>query len=191
MKHMVPLHKVLVVLNDAEVEFVLAGAHAIGGWTRKPRATVDVDVVIASKCHRKAVRTLREAFPDLRVRDLEVVTRMIDPATNEAVIDLMKPKDKLLRTVFENSLRLKIEGQPARIPDLEMAAALKFAAMVGIYREHPDKMQDAADFSRIVAANPGLKVERLARLAGLVYAGGGKEVRQLVEAVRQGKPLVF
>lgn len=190
-KHMVPLKQVLSVLNLAEVDFVLAGAHAISGWTKKPRATVDVDVVIAPKSHRKAVSAVRKAFPELEVRDFEVVTRLIDPATGESVIDLMKPKDRLLRTVFENSIRLRLEGQPARIPDLEMAAALKFSAMVGIYREHPDKMQDAADFSRIIAANPKLSVERLARLSELVYAGGGAESRRLVEAVRQGKPLVF
>jgi hypothetical protein len=188
---MVPLRQVLSVLNVAGVDFVLAGAHAIGGWTKKPRATVDVDVVIASKSHRKAIRAVRVAFPDLEVRDFEVVTRLIDPGTGDAVIDLMKPKDKLLRTIFENSIRIKIEGQAARIPDLEMAAALKFAAMVGIYREHPDKMQDAADFARIVVANPKIDIQRLAGLAELVYSGGGAESTRLVGAVRQGKPLVF
>lgn len=190
-KHMVPLREVLSVLNEAGVEFVLAGAHSISGWTKKPRATVDVDVVIAPKGHRAAVRAVRRAFPDLVVRDLEVVTRLLDPATNESVIDLMKPKDRLLKTVFDNSIRVKIEGEAARIPDLEMAAALKFAAMVGIYREHPDKMQDAADFSRIVAGNSRLRVERLATLAELVYAGGGDEARRLVQAVREKRPLTF
>ncbi len=190
-KHSVPLQKVLSVLNESVVEFVLTGVHSISGWTMKPRATVDVDVVIASKSHRAAVRAVRRAFPDLVVRDLEVVTRLLDPATNESVIDLMKPKDRLLKTVFDNSIRVKIEGESARIPDLEMAAALKFAAMVGIYREHPDKMQDAADFARIVAANPRLKVERLSKLAELVYAGGGAGVKKLLEAVMEGKPLMF
>ena len=188
---MVPLQQVLKTLNQAGVEFVLAGAHAIGGWTKKPRATVDVDVVIAPRSHKKALRALCGAFPDLSVRDLDVVTRLIDPATAEAVIDLMKPKDKLLRTVFENSIRVKIEGQPARIPDLEMAAAMKFAAMVGLYRQLPDKQQDAADFARIVAANPKLDVARLARLAELVFSGGGAETSRLVESVRLGKTLVF
>ncbi|KAF0245988.1 MAG: hypothetical protein FD180_1131 [Planctomycetota bacterium] len=156
-------------------ESFLAGAHGI-----------------AARAHRRAVRAIRQAFPELVVKDLEVVTLFLDPAAGDAVvIDLKKPKDRLLKTVFENSLPVKIEGQSARIPDLEMAAALKFAAMVGVYRAMPDKMQDAADFARIVAAHPRLRVERLMRLAGLVYAGGGSEVRRLVESVRQGKPLVF
>lgn len=190
-KHIVPLQAVLAVLNAAKVEFVIAGAHAIGGYTKKPRATVDVDVVIAPKAHRKAVKALREAYPDLIVRDLQVVTRFIDPPTKEAVIDLMKPKDNLLKTIFENSVAVKLEGQAARIPDLEMAAATKFAAMVGLYRKHPDKLQDAADFARIIEANPKLDVDRLARLGDLVYSGGGSEVRGLVQAVRDRKPMVF
>ncbi len=190
-KHMIPLQEVLAVLNGAGVEFVLAGAHAIGGYTKKPRATMDVDVVVAPKSHRKAMRAVQEAFPHLNVRDLQVVTRFIDPTANEAVIDLMKPTDALLKTIFDNSVRVKLEGQPARIPDLEMAAATKFAAMVGVYRKAADKHMDAGDFIRILEANPKLDVARLARLCDLVYAGGGAEVRGLVDAVRQGKPLVF
>ncbi len=190
-RHMVPLQAVLAALNAAKVEFVIAGAHAIGGYTKKPRATVDVDVVIAPKAHKKDVKALREAFPDLIVRDLQVVTRFIDPPTKEAVIDLMKPKDALLKTIFANSVAVKLEGQAARIPDLEMAAATKFAAMVGVCRKHPDKLQDAADFARIIDANPKLDIERLARLGELVYSGGGSEVRGLARAVRDRKPLVF
>ncbi len=102
---MVRLRKVLEVLNEAAVGFVLAGAHALGGWTRKPRAAVDVDVVVAPRSHRKAVRAIRETLPSLTVRVLEVVTRMIDPATNEAVIDLMKPRDKLMPRTSPGSWR--------------------------------------------------------------------------------------
>lgn len=190
-KHMVPLQAVLAALNAAKVEFVIAGAHAIGGYTKKPRATVDIDVVIAPRAHKKAVKALRGAFPGLIVRDIEVVTRFVDPGTKEAVIDLMKPKDNLLKTIFENSVAVRLEGQAARIPDLEMAAATKFAAMIGAYRKLADKEQDAVDFRRIVEANVNLDVDRLARLGDLVYSGGGNEVRGLVRAVRDRKPLVF
>lgn len=190
-KRMIPVQQVLAVLNRAGVEFVLAGANAIGGYTKKPRATVDIDLVIAPKAHRRAMKAIGEAFPLLKVRDLPVVTRFIDPDSKEALIDLMKPTDSLLKTIFENSLVVKIEGERARIPDLEMAAATKFAAMVGIYRKHTDKLQDAADFARMIDANPKLDVDRLARLGELVYAGGGTEVRGLVDAVRKRKPLVF
>jgi hypothetical protein len=137
------------------------------------------------------MRAIREAFPHLGVRDLPVVTRFIDPGSKVALVDLMKPTDSLLKTIFKNSVAQKIEGEPGRIPDLEMAAAMKFAAMIGVYRQHPDKLQDAADFARVIAMNPRLDVERLARLAELVYAGGGLEVRGLVLAVREGRPLVF
>lgn len=188
---MIPVQDVLAVLNRAGVLFVLAGAHALGGYTKKPRATVDVDVVICPKGHRKAIRAIAAAFPHLKVRDLPVVTRFVDPVSKESLIELMKPKDDLLKTIFENSVAVKIAGEPARIPDLEMAAATKFAAVVGVSRLHPDKLQDAADFARIIDANRKLDMDRLTRLAELVYAGGGEDVRGLVEAVRKRKPLVF
>lgn len=190
-ERMVPLHEVLAILHSARVDFVLVGAHSIAGWTRKPRATVDVDVVVSSRSLRKAQRAVHAAFPDLVVRDLEVVTRYLDPATRESVIDLMKPRDALIKAVFDHSVVVEMSGQKVRIPDLEMAAGLKFAAMVGIHRAQPDKMQDAADFARIVAGNPKLDLARLARLGELVYPGGGAEVRRLVDDVRHERPLVF
>ncbi len=190
-KHMISLQQVLAALNAAGVEFVLAGAHSIGGWTKQPRATVDVDVVIAPRSHRKAIRAIQVAFPHLTTRDLDLVTRFAEPETKDVVIDLMKPKDRLIRTVFDNSIKIVLVGQPTRIPDLEMAAAMKFAAMVGVYRKISDKEQDGVDFRRIVEANPKLEVDRLARLAELVYAGGGPEVRGLVQAIHEGKRLEF
>lgn len=190
-KRMVDLRDVVALLHQAGVQFVLAGAHSIAPWTRKPRATTDVDLVVAPRSHRKAVRALRSALPDLVVRDLEVVTRFLDPETGESKIDLMKPRDELLRTVFENSIAIDLEGVPARIPDVEMAAAMKFAAMVGRHRRRADRMQDGSDFTRIVVASPDLDLQRLADLGELVYRGGGKEIMDVVAAIREDRPLSF
>ncbi|MBI3270677.1 MAG: nucleotidyl transferase AbiEii/AbiGii toxin family protein [Planctomycetes bacterium] len=188
---MIPPERVAEVLEDAGVTFVLAGAHALAGWTRMPRATMDVDVVVLPRHHKKAVKAIQDAFPTLETTDVEVVTRFADPATKNVLIDLLKPKDNLLKTVFEHSVRLKIAGRTIPVPDLEMAAAMKFAAMVGVYRKRADKEQDGVDFRRVVEANKTLDVERLARFGDFVYAGGGAEVRRLITAIRKGEPLVF
>ncbi len=93
--------------------------------------------------------------------------------------------------MVRNSVPVDLEGRPARIPDLETAVAMKFAAMVGQNRSHPDKLQDAADFARLVDSNPDLDEDRLSDLCELVFRGGGNEIGGLVTAVREGRPLVF
>src|SRR4051812_29833146 len=70
--------EVVKVLQKAKIPFVLAGAHGIFVWmgVNEARPTKDVDVIVAAKHHRKAVRVLLAAFPDLEATELEVVTRL-------------------------------------------------------------------------------------------------------------------
>lgn len=42
----VELVQVLRTLSQKKIPFVLTGAHAIGGWTGRPRATYDVDILV-------------------------------------------------------------------------------------------------------------------------------------------------
>jgi hypothetical protein len=83
--------QVIKVLQQAAVKFVLMGAHGIGPWMQEPRGTRDVDLLIQKSHHRKAVKAIRETFPDLAVEDYPAVTRFLDPADRQTVIDLMKP----------------------------------------------------------------------------------------------------
>ena len=49
---------VITVLNEAGVRFMLVGMHGIGGWMQKPRATEDLDVLVAARSHKKTVKAL-------------------------------------------------------------------------------------------------------------------------------------
>src|SRR5438874_10028216 len=42
----IDLRKVLETLNEKKIPFVLTGAQAIGGWTGRPRATKDIDILV-------------------------------------------------------------------------------------------------------------------------------------------------
>src|SRR5260370_34870885 len=68
--------QVITVLNEAGAKFVLMGAHAIGGWMDNPRATKDVDGLVAVRSVKKAVRALLAAFPDLEADDQDVGVRL-------------------------------------------------------------------------------------------------------------------
>ena len=80
------------VLRDAGVKYVIVGAHAANGYTGRPRATVDVDVIVQHP--KKAADAIAAAFPHLTMEDTPVVTRFKDQ-TLEA-IDLMKPASSKL-----------------------------------------------------------------------------------------------
>ena len=69
---MIPPGEVIRVLREAGVRFVLSGAYALNVWTDAPRATVDVDVLIASGDHAAAA-AIQTAFPRLDIEPLEAV----------------------------------------------------------------------------------------------------------------------
>ncbi len=170
--------EVIEVLNKAGIKFTLVGAHGIAGWLTDPRASQDVDVLIQAQ-HKKAVQVMRKAYPDLGVKENTVVTRLIDPATDRPVIDLMKPMSELHQAVPKNAVQV---GKTHRVPDLEMALALKYAALESPNREVNKKRQDKVDFVSMVQAHGGeIGEDKLFSLGEMVKSGGGKEIVKLVE----------
>jgi len=173
--------EVIKVLNKAGINFTLVGAHGIAGWLLEPRASQDVDFMIHAQ-HKKAVQTLRKAFPYLSVEDTVAVTRFIDPETDLAVIDLMKPHSDLHKALPKNAVQI---GKTHRVPDLEMALALKFAAMDSPNRRANKKRLDKFDFVSMVEANgEDIATDKLSSLGEMVKNGGGKEILKLVEEAR-------
>jgi hypothetical protein len=186
---MVSPKKVVRVLNEAKVRYVLMGTHGLSGWRSRSRATDDVDVLVAKKDHAKAVRALKGAYPKLVVEDTAIVTRFKDPVVKVTRIDLMKPLQTVYQLVFRHTVQ--VEGS-YRIPDLEMAVISKFAAMVSPNRRTIRKMQDAVDFADMVDYNrKEMDLDKLARLAEMVYSGGRVEILKLVEDVLAGRRFKF
>lgn len=183
--------EVISVLNRSGVSFVLVGAHGISGWLRKPRATEDVDLVVALKHIKKATRELLRTFPHLEAEDHEVVVRLKERGSQDVVIDLMKPVQTLYRETFRHTLTVHDEGQTYRIPSLEMALTMKFAAMLSPHRREDYKLQDTTDFVRMIFENQDIDTQVLSQLGELVYVGGGKRITELVEDVRAGRKLVL
>jgi hypothetical protein len=181
--------QVIKVLNRAAVKFMLMGAHGIGPWLAEPRATRDVDLLVQKSHHRKAVRAVREAYPDLIVEDYPAVTRFLDPADNQAVIDLMKPVEELHQEALKNALPA---GKTHRFPSLETAVACKFAAMTSPNRKERKRLIDTADLMAMVEHNhPDLDRDVLFSLGKMVRDGGGHELLKLVADIQAGRPILF
>jgi hypothetical protein len=184
---MVTPEGVIAALHRAGVRCVLMGTHGLGGWRSEPRATQDVDVLVTKKDISKAVRALARAYPDLEVKDTPVVTRFVDPATGKQVIDVMKPAQPVYQMVFRHTLSV---GDTHRIPDLEMALASKFAAMVSPNREPAKKLIDAGDFVDVVTHNrSAIDLPKLQRLADKAYPQGGAEIVRMVEDIDAGRTI--
>ena len=183
--------EVIRVLNEIGVRFVLVGAHGLGGWMRKPRATQDVDVVVGARGHKKAVKALLAAFPPLEAEDHEVVTRLRDRETKDVAIDVMKPNQELFRAALKHTRTVTSEGQTYQIPSLEMALALKLAPMISLNRSDEDKHIDAHDFITMIKVNPEIDLKKLAELGETIYPGGGKEIVEKVRQVRAGEKLIL
>jgi predicted nucleotidyltransferase len=180
---------VIAVLHEAGVRFVLMGNYGITGWRGEARATEDVDILVRTRDHRKAVRAIQDAFPQLQVVDYPVVTRFLDPVTKAPLIDLMKPNQPLFKVAFRQTV---LDAEGYLIPNLEFALACKFAAMVSPNRQERKKYLDAADFMAIVESNaPAIRLDRLRRLGERVYPGGGAEIIGLVEDAKAGRRIVF
>ncbi|HEY7328868.1 MAG TPA: hypothetical protein VH592_14590 [Gemmataceae bacterium] len=186
---MVAPAEVISVLNEAGVRFMLMGNYGISGWRDEERATQDVDVLVRTRDHRKAVRAIGLAFPQLLVVDFPVVTRFLDPVRRVALIDLMKPNQPLFKVAFRQAV---FDAEGYLIPNLEFALACKFAAMVSPNREERKKHLDAADFISIVEKNAlAIRLDRLRRMGERVYPGGGTEILQLLEDAKAGRRLEF
>src|SRR5579871_3576978 len=96
--------EVIAVLNKAGVRFILMGNYGITGWRGEARATEDVDVLVRSRDHRRAVRAISEGFPRLIMENYPVVTRFLDPESASPLIDLMKPSQPLFKVAFRQTI---------------------------------------------------------------------------------------
>jgi len=183
--------EVITVLNEAKISFVLIGMYGLVGWMKEPRATQDVDLVVAARHLKKAVGLLTKAFRGLDPEDHEVVVRFREKDSGLVVIDVVKPTQPHLRVIFKNTAAATVGEQDYRVPSLEMALTLKFAPMISPNREDERKHQDAHDFIVMVKRNAEINVEKLAALGELVYGGGGRDLVEMVRKVRAGEKLVL
>jgi hypothetical protein len=178
---------VIKALARVGVKCLLMGTHGIGGWRSQARATQDVEILVKKKDHAKAIQALSEAFPRLIYRDAPVVSRFLDPTTQEPVIDVMKPVERLYQVAFNNAVRV---GNTHFVPDLELALVSKYVAMISPFRPEDKKYIDAGDFINMVKTNhKDIDIKKLRRLGELIYKGGGAELLRYVEDAKTGRRL--
>jgi len=147
----------------------------------------------------RSIPALASRVPEIRVRssgsaarttEREIAERRIGAyvAWSSYDIDLMKPRD-LYRQTFKNAREVTEGKETYRVPSLEMALAMKFAAMVSPNRQQVKKFQDAHDFGQILLSNPELNRETLQTLCETIFGGGGAEVLEIIRKMQAGEKI--
>jgi hypothetical protein len=191
---LVELDKIIEALNARKVPFVLTGTHGISSWTGRPRATKDVDILVrVGKNYARAVKAVRELYPQLEMRRFAGVTGFFPPGERDSLIDVTYPH----RADNQETLRTAIWAERGhlryRIPALEAALANKYGAMLTPTRDPAKRTVDGADFYNMVkhSTDEGrqpIDLATLEALGELVWpGGGGKEILRLVEEAKAGK----
>jgi hypothetical protein len=188
----VELHDILRALSDRKVPFVLTGAHAIGGWTGRPRNTYDVDILVKSgRNYSRAVSTIKALYPKLETHPFTGGIGFFVSGETSSVIDVMVPHRADLAETIATAIWIDNEelGIRYRIPTLEAALASKYGAMLTPNRDPAKRALDSADFAFMVkhAADEGqrpIDLNQLRSLGEMVWPdGGGDEIIGLVEEV--------
>ncbi len=173
-------------LEEARVDWVLVGAEAVNLYLKKPRATVDIDIVVRQKDLRKVKKILKESCGS--VKDTEVPFQgVLAPEPARLTVDIIKSQSHKL---FEAALDRKIEVEGVHAPPVEVVLALKFFSAVSPWRSRPDKLQDLTDFMRAFKDNKG-QIDRasLIDLASMAHQKARTEFEQFLDAVENDKPI--
>ena len=183
---------VIEVLIKAGVKkWVLMGLHGYVGYMAMPRATQDVDILIAMREKKKAVDAIKAAWPTLLVEEFPVVIRFRDPndlgadGQPKPTIDLMLPYHDYQKTILKSYVIRDEETQHA-IPRIEAALVAKYAAMMSDERARDKKEQDSSDFRRITRPNMSrIDIPKLRFLAEEFWVGAGDDIVRFLDlAVR-------
>jgi hypothetical protein len=191
----VDLDQILRTLLAKKIPFVLTGQYGIASWTGRPRATHDVDILVKTgRNYARAVKAMRELYPQLEARTFVGVAGFFPPGETESLIDVTYPHRDDNIVTLETAIWVKERGLRYRIPTLEAALANKYGAMLTPNRAGAKRLIDAADFDNMVRhsmdeGRQPINLEHLAELGEKVWpGGGGAEILGLVEQSKAGQP---
>lgn len=175
--------------------YLLIGGHMLAYYTGTARATVDIDFIVGGADFTRALDLIKKAYVQFQEHDrvYHVTFDSRKPKLNDPErIDLVKDGFPLFQeVVLHHGVTLESGPLAVRLPTLEAAIALKFAAAISPNRGDENKPVDQADLLRLVRAGSTVNTDILRKLGELVYRGGGKELVSIVEDIHNGKFVSF
>ncbi len=102
----------------------------------------------------------------------------------------MKDGFPLFREIVQKyCIALQAKKYTIKVPTIEAAIALKFAASISPNRSDENKPVDNADLLKLVRVKLDLDYQLLSLLGDLIYKGGGKELVSIVDDILNGLPV--
>lgn len=182
--------EVAAIFEDQKFSYVLIGGHMLSFYTGIARATVDVDFIIGNADFARASKAINKSYQQFKETDrvyhvtYDTKKNVVDPER----IDLIKDVFPLFREVVKlYSVTLREGKSTVKIPTIEAAIALKFAASISPNRGDENKPIDNADLLRLIKSTAKFDEKALLALGELVYTGGGKELVSVVNDMKSGK----
>jgi len=184
---------IATLFESENIAYVLIGGHMLAYYTGTARATVDVDFIIGGADFERASKAIHKTYAQFKPHDrsYHVTYDTKKPHTKDPErIDLVKDDFPLFKAVIQKyCVTLRAKKQVVKIPTIEAAIALKFAASISPNRGDENKPVDSADLLRLIRTTPRLDEKALWTLGELIYRGGGKELAAVVTDVRKGKAI--
>ena len=178
----------LGLIEKEGIDWVLVGAEAVNLWHEKPRATVDVDIVVRKKHIARTRRLIEKNYGEVTEDEVRLLGTL-SPAPNLLTIDVIKSQ---VHPLFDEALDRQVRMGPVRTPRLEALLALKFLSAVSPWRPRKDKLQDVSDFMRAFEENAKtIDRQLLVELASLAHENARQEFAAFLDAVETGKPITI
>src|SRR5882724_7679352 len=115
----IDLDQVIQALTAKKIPFVLTGAHGISGWTGRPRATHDIDILCkGGKNYARAVSAIRALYPQLEARRFAGVTGFFPPGEKQSVVDVTYPHRADNAETLRTAVWVTERNQKYRVPAL-------------------------------------------------------------------------
>jgi hypothetical protein len=177
------------------IPHVLVGGFAMPVHTGKPRATMDVDMVVGDVA--KAERAIARHFPALTRVDTpsKDVTRFADDEGQE-VINLLHPVGRF-KPPLRFAVRAVVHGTPMRVASFEAMLVAKFHSFTSPNRDQEGVKRDDLDLTALILARqdrpgrPAIDWARILKILAascadpVVVSGDEQRLRRLVDKTRQ------
>jgi hypothetical protein len=172
---------IAATLDRLGIVHVFIGGIVVGCYSGRPRATQDVDVVLAPGSDADAAaRAIAGLGKRLTIQRFPSFIAIQRPASDggASAVDLVTTSAGSYGLAFEAGETLRLEGQAIRIPSIEVMLVLKYTAAVNPIRPAERALQDWADLAAMAAGTPTLHRERAYRLGNAVVPGYGDDLER-------------
>ena len=185
------LRELVDVFSAVGADHVLIGGLAVG-YHGRPRATLDVDLLVPGKKLIEVREALEAKGYD--VRPFPGMLRTYRSAdADESLADIVsREANPVLREAARHAEPTKLFGLPVNVIRRGALVALKFQAIISPDRKLADRYQDLADIGHVLARRFDADDARLAGTVAATIDGNARaRLEKLVEDLSHGRPVAL